>query len=207
METEVLVQRPFMNGVVRQSSKTGFFSATDIVELGNDYRRENSLPYFNLSNYFALPSTQEFVAELEKQYGVCKIARRGKYNGGTWVHPFLLLDIALTINPKFKVTVYSWLVDELLKYRNDSGDSYKRMCGALWEVCSDKTTFKSSVTEMAKRIQIECNVEDWNTATEGQLKLREKLQEYVALFADIARKSQQELFELAKVKAHRTLGY
>jgi hypothetical protein len=32
-----------------------------------------------------------------------------------------------------KIEVYSWLFDKLIKYRNNSGDSYKKMAGALFE--------------------------------------------------------------------------
>ena len=48
-----------------------------------------------------------------------------------WVHPLLFIDMALWLNPKLKLEVYEWLFDKLLMYRNDSGDSFKRMCGAF----------------------------------------------------------------------------
>lgn len=59
------------------------------------------------------------------------------------IHGFILLflDLALAINPKLKVEVYEWLFDKLLEYRNDSGDSFKEMTGALYNNCSNKSQF------------------------------------------------------------------
>jgi hypothetical protein len=65
-------------------------------------------------------------------------------------------------------------MDELLKYRNDSGDSYKKMCGALYERTTDKMRFHKHISELAIKIKTEIGVEDWNKATEKQLKTRDR---------------------------------
>ena len=83
----------------------------------------------------------EFITELEESIdGKAKISGRGRGNH-TWVHPYLFIDLALAINPKLKLEVYRWIQDYLLKYRNKSGDSYKRMTGALYERASNKSKF------------------------------------------------------------------
>ena len=112
--------------------------------------------------------------ELTFKYGNIKNNSRGR-NSVTWVHPLLFIDIALAINPKLKVEVYEWLFDNLLKFRNDGGDSYKEMCSAIWQRFGNKREFTSFIVKVADYIKKSCNVKDWETATEEQLKTRDKI--------------------------------
>jgi len=113
----------------------------------------------------------------------------------------LFLDIALWIDPKMKVEVYEWLMDNLLKFRNDSGDSYKKMVGALFSVSKDKTNFSKNIKIVARNIKLECGVKDWNEATEGQLELRDKIHEYVAFTCDMVKDGKMALdIGIAKAK-------
>ena len=52
---------------------------------------------------------------------------RGKYSGGTWMHPMLFIDFAMWLNPYFKYDVLRFVSDEMIKYRNLAGDSYKTL--------------------------------------------------------------------------------
>ena len=183
MKTEVILKRPFMGSEIRQKSKSELFSATDLSKIGNKKRRELNLSPFNLSQYFKLKSTKEFIEELQKNNDTVITTGRGK-SAGTWVHPLLFIDIALNINPKFKVEVYQWLFDELLKYRNNSGESYKKMNGALYER-SNKINFHKKVTKLANDIKKECEVKNWETASESQLKLRDKMHENIYLLCNV----------------------
>jgi hypothetical protein len=184
MKTRVIMKRELFNYEISQDSKTGYFSATDLVKAGNAWRVSNDKEMFNLKNWVHTKGTQEFIKELEGVYGQAKINSKGK-NSHTWVHPYLFIDLALAISPKLKLEVYSWLKDELLKYRNDSGDSYKKMTGALYISISNKSNFKNVIASVASRIKKECEVTGWETATEKQLKLRDKIHEYIALLSDI----------------------
>ena len=116
------------------------FSATDLIRSGNKWRISNGLEPFDMKKWFQLKGTKEFISELELVYGKVKISGRGR-GSHTWVHPMLFIDMALAISPKLKVKAYQWLYDSLLKYRNDSGDSYKKMCGALFVHESRKDLF------------------------------------------------------------------
>jgi hypothetical protein len=199
METAVIMKRELFGREVSQNSKTGFFSATDLTKAGNAWRIANGLQPINLVKWFQNQSTKEFIETLEKEYGTVKISARGK-GTHTWVHPFLFIDLALAMNPRFKVAVYQWLYDHLLKYRNDSGDSYKRMAGAIWEALPNKSEMPRVITEVARRIKAEVGVENWETATEEQLAHRDKIHEYVALFSDIVRE-RENLLETAFKRA------
>ena len=176
MKTQVIMKRMLFGQEVRQQSKTGMFSATDLRSIGNNWRRQNGLPDFNMGVYLKTKSTRAFIEELEKKYGSVIVAGKGKgRNSNTWVHPLLFIDIALAINPKLKIEVYEWLFDNLLEFRNDSGDSYKDMCGALWVRIPNKQSFPAYIVKVANYIQQACNVKDWQSATPEQLKLRDKI--------------------------------
>lgn len=193
MKTPVEMKRSLFGSEIRQQSKTGYFSANDLINAGNKFRVTNNLPLIKLQDYLNKPATKEFISELESNIeNKAKIATRGKY-ATTWIHPFLFIDLALLISPKLKIEVYSWLYDELLKYRNDSGDSYKKMAGALWNNCSNKSKFHNGIKTTANMIKSSIGVKDWDSATEDQLKLRDKIHENIALLCDVLRDNNQAI--------------
>ena len=121
------------------------------------------------------------------------------------MHPYLALDLALAINPKFKVEVYKWLYDSLLEYRNRSGDTYKMMAGALWDRCSNKSKFKYLICNVANHIQNVCEVDDWQTATEEQLKLRDEIHKSIFYMSDVI-KDTRSLITISIDKAKHTVA-
>lgn len=192
MKTEVLMKRELFGSEINQQSQSTFLSATDLIKAGNSYRLANKMPSFDLNIWLQSKGAKEFVSELENNFGKVKINSKGK-NQHTWVHPYLFIDIALAINPTFKIEVYSWIYDSLLKYRNDSGDSYKKMCGSLYDNCKNKSVFHRGVTKTALMIQNACGVSDWQKATEEQLKLRDRIHENISLLCDILRDNNQAI--------------
>jgi hypothetical protein len=184
METEVIMKRELFGCQISQKSKSEMFSATELVAAGNKWRIANDMPIFSLAAFFQNKSTKEFLAMLEKKYGVVKINSRGK-GGNTWVHPLLFIDIALAISPSLKIEVYEWLFDHLLKYRNESGDSYKKMSGALYLKHTNKTAFPKYIQEVAEIIKKTCGVKDWQEADETKLKMRDRIHENIALLCDV----------------------
>lgn len=200
MQTEVIMKREIWGSEVSQKSKSEFFSATDLVRAGNKYRIANGKSLFDLSDWLANKRTKEFISSLEKKYGTVKISGNGRGNH-TWVHPFLFIDIALAISPELKIEVYGWLYDHLLKYRNESGDSYKKMCGSIATVVKNSRELPDVLSKIAKRIQFECCVTDWQNANELQLKLRDRIQENISLLTDILRDINQAVtFGIKKAK-------
>lgn len=190
METAVMMKRKLFDCDIKQNSKTEFLSATDLMRAGNKWRVLNGLEHIDMNDWFNKKSTKEFVSELEKKYGVVKVSGRGRGHN-TWIHPFLFLDLALSLSPSLKIEVYSWLYDCLLRYRNESGDSYKKMAGALWTTQTNKQAFPAYITEVANQIKTACGVTDWQSATEDQLKLRDKIHENIALLSDVLRNNSE----------------
>ena len=190
MKTEVIMKRSLFGVEISQKSQSEMFSATDLVKAGNKWRIMNGLQPFDMSAWFLNKSTKEFISELENKYGKVKIAGRGRGNN-TWVHPLLFIDMALAINPKLKVEVYEWLFDNLIKYRNESGDSYKRMCGNLYCNHENKRNFPAFVTSVADKVKLACRVKDWNKATEEQLSKRDRIHHNIALLSDVLRNNDE----------------
>jgi len=184
MKTEVVMQRELFGKSIAQKSKTEFFSATDLFRAGNAWRITNGLPPIDMSQWLQQKGNKEFLDMLKIQFGNVLISGRGRGNH-TWVHPYLFIDMALALSPKLKIEVYSWLYDHLLRYRNDSGDSYKRMAGALFQSYSRKSDFTHYIMKVADNIKNSLSVKDWNEASENQLKVRDRIHENIALLADI----------------------
>jgi hypothetical protein len=199
MVTEVIMKRELFGCEISQKSKSEMFSATDLVKAGNKWRLLNDMPMFNMSTWFQTDSTKEFIKELEKRYGEIKVNAKAK-NQHTWVHPYLFIDMALAISPDLKIEVYSWLFDHLLKYRNDSGDSYKRMSGALFVNAKNKRDFPFYIRDVATKIQKACGVKDWETASEKQLEVRDSIHRNIELLSDVLKDNDQAV-KIAIIKA------
>lgn len=186
MKTEVTMKRPLFGHEIRQKSQSEFLCATDLARAGNHWRALNDMTRFDMDQWLKLRGTEEFIVELEKEFGSPVVQKTGRgRNAGTWMHPLLFIDMALTISPKLKLEAYKWLYDQLLKYRNESGDSYKLMSGALYSRIGRKADFQRYIQSVAAIIKRECGVTDWQKADEQQLQLRDKIQSNIALLASV----------------------
>ena len=199
MKTEVIMKRELLGMEISQKSKSEFFSLTDLVKAGNKWRALNGLSPFDVQGYMKQKSTKEFTQELKEKYGKVKISARGRGHH-TWVHPYLFVDVALAISPKLKIETYEWLFDSLLTNRNDSGDSYKKMSGAIWGIHPNKSTFHKTISNIAKTIQLECGCLDWQKANKEQLQLRNRIHENIFLLSDFI-KSVDKCVEVSVIKA------
>lgn len=178
------MERRLFDVSIKQQSSGGFFSATDLVNAGNKWRLHNDKSLFNLSMYLKSKSFCEFKYEMESKYGNVIINGRGR-NSATWVHPLIFIDIALAINPKLKIEVYEWLFDNLIKFRNDSGDSYKEMCAALYIRFKNKSEFHNYIINVANRIKKSLGVSDWQKASEEELRKRDLIHISIKLLCNV----------------------
>jgi len=112
-----------------QRTKDAYFNATKLLEYWNNSNNEKKV----LGNFNKLQSTKEFILQLEKE-GINKplITGRGSgVNSGTWMHPKLFIDFAMWISVEFKSKVIDYVLDGLIKMRNDAGDYYNEMCAQI----------------------------------------------------------------------------
>ena len=178
--------------IIRQRTKDSFFALSDIVLLCDSWFFLQGKRRFDIHQYFKQEFAKEFLAELEFRMGfVCYI--KGKKNHTGWVHPFLMLDILLWANPKFKVEVYSWLNDFLIQNRINSGDSFNRMCGVLWKYNTRKEQFAKEIKSICNQIKDFMCVSDWNKASQEQLRRRDELQNFIADLAETLQDSKESV--------------
>ncbi len=189
MKTTVIIQRE-MNGLtIRQDSKSQFFNATDLVEIYNKQNSENK----RIQNYLDNDSTKRFLVALlqaenqnnsnssDLENGLM-LTKRGK-NGGTWMHPYLFIDLAMWLSPEFKVTVIRWVYDNLIKLRIEAGDSFKIVNQALFNQTPTLPPFGySNEAKMINKLVFGSpDGGQRNQATEPQLQLLKAMQ-----YADIS---------------------
>lgn len=147
MKTNQLMIRKMGEFDVVQRTKDGFFKANALLKQWN---LENEKSKKQVKDFLRLDKTVEFVEVLAKEnnpktsLSECYIGHqtvpnkvlnvyeksRG-INGGTWMHPYLFIDFAMWINPKFKLQVIKFVYDEMIKYRKDAGNAYKELGGAV----------------------------------------------------------------------------
>lgn len=111
---------------VNQRTKDGMFNATTLLKQWNQSNGTKK----EIKDYFNNKSTVEFINQLKLDDEFLNrgnspyLKTRGK-KGGTWMHPYLFIDFAMWINPKFKIKVIKFVYDELIKNRHLAGDNYK----------------------------------------------------------------------------------
>lgn len=125
MKTSVTMVRKMGEFEVHQRTKDGMFNATSLLKQWNNGKRGKEVNAF-LKN----SSTIEFIQSLQESEeldtrNIVTVSKGGNTeNQGTWMHPYLFIDFAMWINPKFKVSVIKFVYDELIKQRHEAGDNY-----------------------------------------------------------------------------------
>lgn len=137
MKTNQIMIRQMGEFSVKQRTKDGFFNATELLKQWN---RVSGMKK-EVTKFLGLGSTSELVKiimereDLHTQDStyVKSRASRGD-NAGTWMHPVLFIDFAMWINPSFKYDVIKFVYDDMIRYRNLAGDSYKELASAISKI-------------------------------------------------------------------------
>ena len=156
MKTNQVLTRSMGEFSVYQRTSDGMFNATSLLKQWNSLSPTER----KMDNYFNLQGTGEFVntiiakenLDTPKLVYVKSRASRG-LNSGTWMHPLLFIDFAMWINPEFKYDVLKFVYDQLVEYRNQAGNSYRRMCERIAQV-SKKGDIPKNISSIAKAVNI-----------------------------------------------------
>jgi len=188
MET---IERELNGVIIRQRTCDSFYSLRSILYVVSKWRYENKInKEFDFQHYLLTQNVKSFLAELEAHTGQKPYISATKKTEG-WVHPFFALKILTHNNPKFEIAVYDWLFDSLIENRISSGDSYTRMAGVLFKYAENKAKFPSNISIVAKQIKDLLCVNDWNKATQEQLKKRDYIHNMIADLAQTLQNSTQ----------------
>ena len=185
MITNQVMKRPMGDFLVEQRTKDGMFNATNLLKQWNEASGEKK----EITKFFDNDNTKEFISALMEEENLntqnsAYLKARGK-NGGTWMHPILFVKFAMWLNPRFEVQVIKFVYDQMLRYRDEVGEDYKKLAAAL-----AKITPKNDMRELMEHIGkgINCIVYGKHEkmlrnklATEEQQKEYIKLQSYLIM--------------------------
>ena len=144
MKTNQIMVRQMGKFNVTQRTKDGFFNATELLKQWNSPSNLNTqnfgyLKKKDLDDFFSNKNTKEFIEALQVEENLntpklVYLKTRGKYNGGTWMHPILFIKFAMWLNPRFEVQVIKFVYDQMIQYRNDAGDAYRELSAAVMKI-------------------------------------------------------------------------
>lgn len=137
MKTSVNMLRKIGDFEMTQRTKDGYFDANTLLRKWN---KNKDNPERAMSRFIDSPKTKEFILELSQnanlQGGIIqqvkgRNTKKGKTLDKTWMHPYLFIDFAMWLNPKFKLKVIEFVYDQLIEFRHNAGDMYKGLSNAL----------------------------------------------------------------------------
>lgn len=184
MKTSVVMTRRMGQFEVFQRTKDGMFNATALLRQWNESTNNNK----RIQDFFENQNTQAFISALieEENLKVPNLAylkTRGKYNGGTWMHPYLFVKFAMWLNPRFEVKVVKFVYDQLIQYRHSAGDNYNVLAKSIAAL---PDVDYSQVARGLNWIVFNKHARDIrNTATPQQLQDLDELQRKLAFSADM----------------------
>lgn len=152
MKTNQILTRKMGDFDVLQRTSDGMFNATVLLKQWNEYSGLKK----DVAHYFENSSTKDFINALisEENFNSRNsvyLKSRGKYNGGTWMHPLLFIDFAMWLNPSFKIKVLRFVYDQLIEYRNEAGNAYKEMTSSLSKIV-ERSFLPTAIQNIAKAI-------------------------------------------------------
>jgi hypothetical protein len=156
MKTSVTMVRHIGSFEFLQRTKDGYFDANILISQWNSVKGNTRR---RLDDFLKSKTTLDFIDVINSDLANGEISpmayyiKKGKNtsNGRTkdevWMHPYLFIDFAMWINPKFKLSVIKFVYDQLIQQRNLAGDNYLVLSSSGVKLKGYK------FTEVAKAIQ------------------------------------------------------
>lgn len=135
MKTSVIMHRPMGGLSILQRTKDGYFDGNALLSQWNSLNKKRR----RINDFLESKSTLEFIDALEEEIAndekltmayhskKGRVTSKGRTKDEIWMHPYLFIDFAMWINPKFKLDVIKFVYDELIKNRHDAGDNYRML--------------------------------------------------------------------------------
>ena len=185
MKTNQVMIRPMGCFSVEQRTKDGMFNATALLKQWN----ESSGQQKQMAHFFENENTKEFITALLeeenlKERNSAYLKSRGKYNGGTWMHPILFVKFAMWLNPRFEVKVIKFIYDQMIAYRNEAGDAYRELSAAVAKIV-DPNLIQSAMKQIAQAINY-CVFNEHETAIRNKYGEEYKMRQLFELERKVA---------------------
>lgn len=180
MKTSVTLiskDRDLFGTTIRQDTKTGMLSLSDLTEAYTQERVKNGWAIKNISEILNSSHNDEtihfllekqgiikidfstFTKEIENQGFVKYLKSLGVYrttgkgaNREVWVNPYIFVMVAMELNPRFKGTVIAWLTDELIINRVEAGTMYIRLGAGIGKISTEERTYPYIAIKLNQKI-------------------------------------------------------
>jgi hypothetical protein len=207
MKTNITMEsakdREIYGVVIKQETKTGFMSLTDLQEAytharvlngWSDKRIDHIINQVENSEriYYLLYEREMINVPIRtfmdsvvadgliktlKKCGAYKTTGRGE-NRRVMCDPYIWVLVAMELNPQLYAKVVTWLTDRLILNRIEAGNFYKTLSGALTRIPSPD--FKGIAVELNKKIFGRHETGIRNTASKEELEELTRLEDRVA---------------------------
>lgn len=211
MKTNIIMKsekdRELFGVVIKQETKTGFMSLTDLQEAytharvlnGWSNKRidhiikqvENSerIYYLLKEQGFVNVSIDTFTEMVEKdgmikvlkKAGVYKTTGRGE-NKTVMCNPYIWVLVAMELNPQLYAKVVTWLTDKLILNRIEAGNMCKALNSALYKI--KNTDFSKIAIELNKKVFGKHEAGIRNTRGKEELEKLYRLEDRLAFAID-----------------------
>lgn len=160
MKTNQVMIREMGVFSVLQRTSDGYFNATELLKQWNNTMTDKVRLLDNFWKSTNLSDLMSEIAENELNFksvdftelkNILSSTRRGKFNGGTWMHPILFIKFAMYLDARFEYHVLKFISDQMLQYRNDSGDAYKKLCSSVLK-SGKPDDMKNKIQNIAKAL-------------------------------------------------------
>ena len=170
---------------VEQRTKDGMFNATALLKQWNESAGEKK----ELKKFFENQNTKKFISALIEEENLngeksAYLTSRGKYNGGTWMHPILFVKFAMWLNPRFEVKVIKFIYDQMIAYRNGAGDAYRELNIAVAKIVAPNF-MQSAMKQIAQAINY-CVFNEHETAIRNKHGEESKMRQLFELERKVA---------------------
>lgn len=170
---------------VEQRTKDGMFNATALLKQWNESAGEKK----ELKKFFENQNTKKFISALIEEENLngeksAYLTSRGKYNGGTWMHPILFVKFAMWLNPRFEVKVIKFIYDQMIAYRNGAGDAYRELSIAVAKIVAPNF-MQSAMKQIAQAINY-CVFNEHETAIRNKHGEESKMRQLFELERKVA---------------------
>jgi hypothetical protein len=200
---ESVKDRELFGVVIRQETKTGFMSLTDLQEayiharVLNGWSDKHLTEVFrdtdNVERIYYVLNEQGFIKsqfsefmEMVEEEGIIKVLKQsGAYrttgrgeNKRVMCNPYVWVLVAMELNPQLYAKVVTWLTDKLILNRIEAGNFYKTLSGALNRIPSPD--YKRIAIELNKKVFGRHEVGIRNTAGKEELEELARLEDRIA---------------------------
>lgn len=152
-----LMERPLLNGIVRQRVDNGMLCLTDLIQVNDDICALKGWNIRRIRDFFVNQSEIDYVVELldldgafikaeksafielSKNKGlISSLKKIGYYstkgareNKAVYCNQYLFVAIAQWLNPMFRAYVTKWVTDQLIINRIEAGNNFNSLCNSI----------------------------------------------------------------------------